>query len=368
MSNERNTKAQVFIAALAIIVIIGGAFSNARGIPSLHNKNDSVYTPLVGLRVGINNAPTSNGIHHQYFISARHLYSTPTFNSDLGSKKVADNIPPESSSNKVVMINFDDGRKSQLIYAKPILDKYGFKASFFLICGRVGTQPSWMNWQDIAELKKDGMDIESHTMTHANLNKLSANALNYEIGGSKQCFAKHGYNTTIFGYPFNLGSDKPTVVNLVAKYYNMGRSGTDRLMFLNCIGFMKDTQTDCRTYSINGKLTHANRYDVRSASFYHISNKHNFSPPEMFQIFLQIVNSQTRYNSNGKINAVPILVYHNITNSIGDYTIPSHASSTTLDLFAQEMKYLHDNGFRVLLLNQVGYDSRKHIFYIKSAT
>ena len=250
----------------------------------------------------------------------------------------------------------------------PYLDKYGFKASFFLICGRVGTQPSWMNWQDIAELKKDGMDIESHTMTHANLNKLSANALNYEIGGSKQCFAKHGYNTTIFGYPFNLGSDKPSVVNLVAKYYNIGRSGTDRLMFLNCIGFMKDTQTDCRTYSVNGKLTHANRYDVRSASFYHISNKHNFSPPEMFQIFLQIVNSQTRYNSNGKINAVPILVYHNITNSIRDYTIPSHASSTTLDLFAQEMKYLHDNGFRVLLLNQVGYDSHKHIFYIKSAT
>ena len=354
--------------ALAFIVIIGGAFSNARGIPSLHNKNDSVYIPLVRLNVGINNSPTSTGIQHQYFISARHLYSTPTFNSDRGSKKVADNIPPESSSNKVVMINFDDGRKSQLIYAKPILDKYGFKASFFLICGRVGTQPSWMNWQDTAELKKDGMDIESHTMTHANLNKLSANALNYEIRGSKQCFAKHGYNTTIFGYPFNLGSDKPSVVNLVAKYYNMGRSGTDRLMFLNCIGFMKDTQTDCRTYSVNGKLTHANRYDVRSASFYHISNKHNFSPPEMFQIFLQIVNSQTRYNSHGKINAVPILVYHNITNSIRDYTIPSHASSTTLDLFAQEMKYLHDNGFRVLLLNQVGYDSHKNVFYIKSAT
>jgi peptidoglycan/xylan/chitin deacetylase (PgdA/CDA1 family) len=39
------------------------------------------------------------------------------------------------------MINFDDGYKSQLIYAKPILDRYGFKASFFLICGRVGTHP-----------------------------------------------------------------------------------------------------------------------------------------------------------------------------------------------------------------------------------
>jgi hypothetical protein len=139
-------------------------------------------------------------------------------------------------------------------------------------------------------------------------------------------------------------------------------------MFLNCIGFTKDTQTDCRTYLDNGKVTHANRYDVRSASFYHISNKHNFTPPEMFQVFLKIINSQTRYNSNGKINAIPILVYHNITSSIRDYTMPSHASSTTLDLFAQEMKYLHDNGFKVLLLNQLGYNPIDNVFYIKSAT
>ncbi|MGB6531317.1 MAG: polysaccharide deacetylase family protein [Candidatus Nitrosopolaris sp.] len=268
-------------------------------------------------------------------------------------------------SNKVVMINFDDGRKSQLIYAKPILDKYGFKASFFIICGRVGTERSSMNWQDIAELKKDRMDIESHSMTHTNLKRLSTNALKFEIGGSKQCFAKHGYNAPIFGYPFNLGSNKPSVVNLVAKYYNFGRSGTDRLMFLDCRGYMKDTQTDCRTYLPNGMLTHANRYDIRSASFYHVSNQHNFTPAEMFHVFLQIVNSGIPYNSDGKINAIPIIVYHNITNSIRDYTIPNHASSTTLDLFAQEMKYLHDNGFRVLLLNQLGYDPNSNVFYIK---
>ena len=317
MSNERNTKAQVFIAALVFIVIIGSAFCNARGMRSLHNENESAYTPLVGLRVGINNAPTSNAIHHQHFISARHLYSTPTFNSDLGTKNVVDNIIPESSSNKVVMINFDDGHKSQLIYAKPILDKYGFKASFFLICGRVGTQPSWMNWQDIAELKKDGMDIESHTMTHANLNKLSANALNYEIGGSKQCFAKHGYNTTIFGYPFNLGSDKPSVVNLVAKYYNIGRSGTDRLMFLNCIGFMKDTQTDCRTYSVNGKLTHANRHDVRSASFYHISNKHNFSHKyQNIPQYSRAANGIVTYVKDDSTIGGPNPIYQKYTNFI----------------------------------------------------
>ena len=148
----------------------------------------------------------------------------------------------------------------------------------------------------------------------------------------------------------------------------MGRSGTDRLMLLNCNGYVKDTQTDCRTYSVNGKLTHANRYDVRSASFYHISNKHNFTPQEMFRVFLEIVNSQNRYNSNGKINAIPILVYHNITNSIRDYTMPTHASSTTFDLFTEEMKYLHENGFKILLLNQLTYDPINNVFYVKTAT
>lgn len=292
-----------------------------------------------------------------------HATTTTTNNNTVAATTNSTNAT--TNNHKFVMINFDDGYKSQLIYAKPILDKYGFKASFFIVCGKVGTQASWLNWQDIAQLGNDGMDIESHTMTHAHLNKLSTNASIFEIGGSKHCFANHGYNTTIFGYPLNLGSDKPSVVNLVAKYYNLGRSGTDPLMFLNCVGYMKDTQTDCRTYSANGKLTHANRYDIRSASFYHVSNKHNLTPPEMFQVFLQIVNSQTPYNLNGKVNAIPIIVYHNITNSLRDYSVPSHASSTTIGLFAQEMKYLHDNGFKVLLMNQFGFNAINNIFYLK---
>jgi peptidoglycan/xylan/chitin deacetylase (PgdA/CDA1 family) len=48
-----------------------------------------------------------------------------------------------------------------------------------------------MNWQDIAAMQKDGMDIESHTMTHAHLNTLNQSQLNFEIGGSKQCLASH---------------------------------------------------------------------------------------------------------------------------------------------------------------------------------
>jgi peptidoglycan/xylan/chitin deacetylase (PgdA/CDA1 family) len=38
-----------------------------------------------------------------------------------------------SSNNKVVILTFGDTHKSQFSTAKPILDKYGFKASFFIV-------------------------------------------------------------------------------------------------------------------------------------------------------------------------------------------------------------------------------------------
>src|SRR2546428_11322973 len=182
--------------------------------------------------------------------------------SQLSPTQPSNNI----ANTKVVILSFDDNRKGDFTYAKAILDKYGFKATFFIICGKTVDKGA-MNWQDIAAMQSDGMDIESHTMTHAHLNTLSQSQLDFEIGGSKQCLTSHGYNSTIFAYPYNEGSNNPSVVNTVAKYYNMARSGTEPLMFLDCVGFKKNPQTDCRTYSPAGKLNYAHRYAARMLSF-----------------------------------------------------------------------------------------------------
>lgn len=40
-----------------------------------------------------------------------------------------------NNNNKVVILTFGDTIKSQVTTAKPILDQYGFKASFFITCG-----------------------------------------------------------------------------------------------------------------------------------------------------------------------------------------------------------------------------------------
>jgi hypothetical protein len=250
------------------------------------------------------------------------------------------------------------------IYAKPILDKYGFKASFFIVCNYADSgNIRRMNWQDIAALQKDGMDIESHTMDHKPLNMLSWDGLLYEIAGSKQCLADHGIDSSIFAYPFNQGSNIPSVVDIVSKYYSFARTGTDPLMSLNCNSFTnKPEQPDCRTYLPDGQLTFENRYDIRSKSFFHISIDHNYSPSEMFQKFIKQVNSQLPYN-NDKINAVPIITYHNLTYNIQDYN--KAATTITVPLFDKEMQYLHDNGFKVLLLNQFGFNPTNNVLYLK---
>jgi peptidoglycan/xylan/chitin deacetylase (PgdA/CDA1 family) len=280
--------------------------------------------------------------------------------------------PTPSSNNiantKVVILSFDDNRKGDFTYAKPILDKYGFKATFFIICGKT-TDKGAMNWQEIASMQSDGMDIESHTMTHKHLNHLSATALNFEIAGSKQCLASHGYNTTSFAYPYDEGADNVTVVNTVAKYYDLARTGSEPLMFLNCNGFKNHPQTDCRTYLPDGKLTYANRYAIRSLSFDRYEIKDLFNNASIFSDFGQILNSQSNYNKgNGIISlsgignnvggAVPLITFHNVR------PVNNVPYTTNVGVFAELMKYLHDNGYKVLDMANLRYDTKSNVFHI----
>ncbi|MDP9287982.1 MAG: polysaccharide deacetylase family protein [Thermoproteota archaeon] len=280
--------------------------------------------------------------------------------------------PTPSSNNiantKVVILSFDDNRKGDFTYAKPILDKYGFKATFFIICGKT-TDKGAMNWQEIASMQSDGMDIESHTMTHKHLNHLSANALNFEIAGSKQCLANHGYNTTSFAYPYDEGADNVTVVNTVAKYYDLARTGSEPLMFLNCNGFKNHPQTDCKTYLPDGKLTYANRYAIRSLSFDRYEIKDLFNNASIFSDFGQILKGQSNYNKgNGIISlsgignnvggAVPLITFHNVR------PVNNVPYTTNVGVFAELMKYLHDNGYKVLDMANLRYDTKSNVFHI----
>ncbi len=67
---------------------------------------------------------------------------------------------------KIVAIHFDDGWQSALD-ALPVLKRFGFKASFWIIAGTGDTGWPHMDWNVIHELAKNyNIDIYPHTMTH----------------------------------------------------------------------------------------------------------------------------------------------------------------------------------------------------------
>lgn len=75
---------------------------------------------------------------------------------------------------KVVMITFDDGTIGQFTGALPLLDKYGFKAVFFIMTV-VLNKPNYFSAEQIVSLTKQGHVIGCHTWDHHNVTGYTSN-------------------------------------------------------------------------------------------------------------------------------------------------------------------------------------------------
>lgn len=88
-------------------------------------------------------------------------------------------------SHKPIILTFDDGYEGNYKFALPILQKYGFAATFFVIVNKIG-QPAMVSWSQLLELEEAGMSVQSHTMTHPLLSTLSSEAIFNELKNSKK--------------------------------------------------------------------------------------------------------------------------------------------------------------------------------------
>jgi peptidoglycan/xylan/chitin deacetylase (PgdA/CDA1 family) len=106
-------------------------------------------------------------------------------------------LPP-----KPMVLSFDDGLKEHYSVVFPILKKYKFVATFFIITDSVG-HSAFMNWGQILQMSADGMDIQVHTSTHPDLSVLSHEEAYQEIVGSKRALEKHlNKPVRILAYPY----------------------------------------------------------------------------------------------------------------------------------------------------------------------
>src|SRR5688572_8104046 len=134
---------------------------------------------------------------------------------------------------KAAIITFDDGMLSQYTYAKTILDKYIFKATFYIICNSVDKE-NRMNWNNIQILEEEGHEIGSHSMNHKRLSKLSEEEMKYEIIQSKRCLQENGFNVTSFSFPYNDGDNNKNILKIIADNYYIARTASEPLMLFQC--------------------------------------------------------------------------------------------------------------------------------------
>ena len=103
-----------------------------------------------------------------------------------------------------VVITMDDGYENNFTYAYPVLKKYGFPATVFIITNYMGTAPGYLNWDEVKEMSKHKISIGGHTKNHVYLPAINKEDVLWdEIAGCKKAIEEHiGMPVDYFCFPF----------------------------------------------------------------------------------------------------------------------------------------------------------------------
>ncbi|MFO7784714.1 MAG: polysaccharide deacetylase family protein [Thermodesulfobacteriota bacterium] len=122
---------------------------------------------------------------------------------------------------KTVVITIDDGHRSAYEIAYPVLLDHGFHATLFVSTDNIGTGSGSLSWDLLKEMKMNGFEVGSHTVTHHDLSKALEGEtesaylerVEYELRASKEILDEMLEQDTIsIAYPY--GKLTPVVLQL----------------------------------------------------------------------------------------------------------------------------------------------------------
>lgn len=103
--------------------------------------------------------------------------------------------------NRPVVLTFDDGYRDLYTAAYPVLRAHSFKAVAYIVSGFVNS-PSNVTAEQVVEMDAHGIQIGAHTVSHADLTKLSAGSLTHEVADSRAALeGLVGHPVLDFCYP-----------------------------------------------------------------------------------------------------------------------------------------------------------------------
>lgn len=131
-------------------------------------------------------------------------YATPTMQELIAA--------PEKWGGRTAIITFDDGYADNLAAAEA-LHARSMRASWFIVTGSIGQPPRWqehghpagrlLDASELRQMHAAGMEIGSHTVSHARLPTLSEARLHQELSHSKATLEDVlGAPVTSAAYPY----------------------------------------------------------------------------------------------------------------------------------------------------------------------
>lgn len=114
-----------------------------------------------------------------------------------------------------VLLTFDDGYRSFLQYAVPVLKELGFTATLFIYTDYVGAGSNAFTWADLKKLQQDGFDVQAHSKSHGDMVRGASEPakeyekrLEAELAQPRALFQKNlGFAPEILAYPYGRQDD-----------------------------------------------------------------------------------------------------------------------------------------------------------------
>lgn len=140
-------------------------------------------------------------------------------------------VDPEIWSRRDALITFDDGYRSALEVAAPLLQRFGYPGIAFVPSSHVGRtshafdaesgepEEPLCTWSELRELERRGVSVQSHGMTHRAFSRLTPEHQEEELRRSRSVLeAGLDKPVEVFAFPFgDRGGDPARVRSALAR-------------------------------------------------------------------------------------------------------------------------------------------------------
>jgi peptidoglycan/xylan/chitin deacetylase (PgdA/CDA1 family)/2-polyprenyl-3-methyl-5-hydroxy-6-metoxy-1,4-benzoquinol methylase len=175
-------------------------------------------------------APISTSVSAGYQVSQKLFEDQIKYLHDAGfysvsledwraAKKVKLPLP-----GRAVLLTFDGCYLDFLTHAWPLLRHYGFSALVFLVTNEIGESNAWdrvsgeeiplLGWDEIRQLRKEGVEFGSLSVSHRPLTSLSISEIVLE-GSRSRAMLERGLGEPIQAFAYPYGDHDPVVRHLI---------------------------------------------------------------------------------------------------------------------------------------------------------